>query len=320
MSAHLSSKSRFIWGVLALTVLVASAWGAGFWDKKHFTQWTEKEVQRTLNNSPWAKSVKIPLAAATAGGLPSGGGGGGRGRGGAPGAGGGGGLPGGGGGGGRRGGGGGAGAGMPTASQPSLDLLIRFNDALPVRHANVKQRLGESDEITPEFQNYIDSEATHYVVAVAFRSQRTTQMLGRFGANPERLIGTAKLRRKGKDDIVPEKVEVLTEPFAIFLYYFPRTDPIEVADKAVEFAMRLAPPAGAQAGGQRRPGQGQGGPRAGQQQGQQPGQGGQRRAGGGQAGRQGGGGRNPMAQALFNKEIKKSFRLKDMVYDGRLAL
>lgn len=210
---------------------------------------------------------------------------------------------------------------MPATPAPSLDLLIRFNDALPIRHANVRQRLGESDEVTPEFQRYIDAESTHYLVAVAFRSQRTTQLLGRFGANPERLIGTAKLRRKGKDDIVPEKVEVLTEPFAIFLYYFPRTDPIELADRSVEFAMKLAPPPGAQGGGQRRPGQGQGGPRAGQQQGQQPGQGGQRRAGGGQGGgRPGGGGRNPMAQALFSREIKKSFRLKDMVYDGRLAL
>ena len=310
--------------VIGLAVLTATLWGAGFWDKKEFTQWSAKEIERTFINSPWAKKVtitgQVPMGAFSGGGGAGGRRRGGGGGGGVPGGGGGGGGIAGGGGGGGRGGGGGGGFGgggggqMPMA--PSLELLVRFDEAMPVRHAKVKYRLGESTELTPEMQQYLDQELDYYVVNV----ENLPQMLARMEEQPERLATTARLRRKGHDDIYPAKVEVIPGSSLVFRYYFVRSDPIELSDREVEFFMKLERPQGMGRGGpgQRGGGQGgQGGQRAGGGQGGRGGQGGQggQRAGGGQGGRGAG-----MAMMLFGKEIKRKFRLKDMVYKGELAL
>lgn len=310
--------------LLSAAFLAATLSAADFWDKKEFVQWNDKEVERIFLNSPWSKKVSISVGPAM-GAFAGGGGAGGRARGG-----GGGGAPGGagggapGGGGGRRGGGGGGfggGGGQMPASAPSLDLLVRFDEALPVKHAKVKYRLGESTEIAPAMQQYLDQEEEYYVVSV----EGLPQMLARFQEEPERLATTARLRRKGKDDLYPAKVDVRTDGSVVFRYHFVKAVPIELADKEVEFYMKLERPQGApgQAGpGARGRGQGQG------QGGQRPGAGGQggQRAnrGGGQggqrAGRGGGGPGAGMVRALFGKEIKRKFRLKDMVYQGALAL
>lgn len=327
MSRIRSASPRIAWRLLlGLAVLTASLWGAGFWDKKEFTQWTEKEVMRIFQNSPWTKRVSIPVGAPMA--AFSGGGGGGRrgGGGGAPGGGGGvaggGGFPGGGGGGGggRRGGAGGGGAGA-VPNVPTLNLLIRFDEALPVKQAKIKFNMGESTEPTPEMQQYLAQRNPSYVVAV----EGLPAMLARLGENSERLLGTARLRRRNKEDILPEKVDVKSQSTVVFLYYFPRSAAIELADKDVEFYMKLDRPAG-QPGGRRGP-QGQGRPGAGggpQGQGRARGQGGPPGTEGGSprgGPRAGAGGRGgQMVQALFGKEIKRKFRLKDMVFKGQLEL
>ena len=315
MTANHPSMSRIaIRLLLGVAVLAGTLWGVGFWDKKDFTQWSAKEVERTFINSPWAKKVTITGQApmgAFAGGGGAGGrrGAGGGGGGGVPG--GGGGAPGGGGGGGaggRRGGGGfggGGAGGMQMA--PSLELLIRFDEAMPVKHAQVKYRMGESTELTPEMQQYLDQQTDYYVVNV----ENLPQMLARFGEEPERLATTARLRRKRHEDVYPAKVEVIPGRSLVFRYYFVRNDPIELDDKEVEFFMKLERPQGMGRGpGGRGPGA-EGRPGG---QGQRGGQGGQR-AGGGQGGRGAG-----MGAMLFGKEIKRKFRLKDMVYLGELAL
>ena len=65
-------------------LLVLSLWAADFWQAKPYTEWNDKETQRLLDSSPWARQVEI--ARMGGGGLdtPSGAGGpgGGRGRGG----------------------------------------------------------------------------------------------------------------------------------------------------------------------------------------------------------------------------------------------
>ena len=307
---------------LGLAVLTATLWGAGFWDKKDFTQWSNKEVERTFINSPWAKKVRItgqaPMNAFSGGGGAGrrGGGGGGPGGGGGGGGvpGGGGGGPGGGGGGGRGGGGGGgfgAGGGGQVPMVPTIDLLVRFDEAMPVKHAKVKYRLGESTEVPPEMQQYLDQQLDYYVVNV----ENLPQMLARMEEQPERLATTARLRRKGHDDIYPAKVEVIPGQSLVFRYYFARNDPIELGDKEVEFYMKLERPQGMGRGAAGQRGGGQGGQRAGGQRGGGQGGPGGQRAGGGQGGRGAG-----MAMMLFGKEIKRKFRLKDMVYKGELAL
>ena len=329
MTANSSRRSRAVLRLfLAMAVLSATLWGAGFWDKKDFVQWNDKEVQRIFMNSPWSKSVSVSVGPPV-GGFPAGGGAGGGRRGGG-GGGGAGGVGGGGGGGGRGGGGGGfggggGGVGTPQMS-PSMNLMIRFNSALPVKHALVKHNMGESSEISPAMQQFIDQQEDYYVVAV----EGLPAALARFEEEPERLVGSARLRRRGKEDIYPGKVEVKSGQRVQFIYFFPRASAIEVGDRAVEFYMKLerpqGPGPGARGGGQggQRPQRGAGGQGGQQRAGGQAGQGGQRAGGqGGQGGQRGAGGRGggaAMAAALFGKEIKKTFRLKDMMYKGQLAL
>jgi hypothetical protein len=279
--------------LLAVCVACATVLGADFWEKTEFTHWSGKEVGKMLNASPWAKRVTIPIGAPRGGGAGGGGGGrggGGRGGGGAPG--------GGGGGGGRRGGGGGGNTDIPIT--PTMKLTVRFRSALPIKQSLVKSSMGESTELTPDMQKFVDTAETHYIVAV----DGLPQQLSRMGENTAALVGTAVLRRKGKDDIAAEKVEVTASEVTRFYYFFSRTEVIGPDDKEVEFFMKLERPAGGgQGGGQRGGGQGGGGQR-----------------GGGGPGAGGGGRGGGAAFAVFGKEIKRKFKLKDMVYKGTLEL
>ena len=328
MSRLTSSRSRLVLPLLlGLVVLTSALYGAGFWDKKDFKQWTPKEVEKMYMDSPWAKRVSIPMGSPMAAFSQGGAGGGRRGGGGG---GGGGGIPGGGGGGGGRGGGGGGGGQMPQQA-PMLNLQVRFDEATPIKQAKVKFNMGESSELTPAMQQYLDAQEPYYIVVV----EGLPAILARFEEEPEQLASTARLRRKKKDDIYPAKVEVVANQRATLKYFFPQTDPIALEDKEVEFFMKFERemmagmrPQGQGAGGRRPQGgqAGQGGQRgqAGQggQRGQ-AGQGGQRQQGGGGQGgqRAGAGGRGAgMAMAIFGKEIKRKFRLKDMVYKGELSL
>ncbi len=319
MSCLTSSRSRLVLPLLlGLVVLTTALYGAGFWDKKDFKQWTPKEVEKMYMDSPWSKRVSIamgsPMAAFSGGGAGAG-----RRGGGAPGGGGGGGgAPGGGGGGGgRRGGGGGGGAGQMPQQAPMLNLQVRFAEAAPIKHAKVKFNMGESTELTPQMQMYLENQEPYYIVAV----EGLPAIMARFEEEPEKLATTARLRRKKKDDIYPAKVEVQAQQRATLIYYFPQSDPIVLDDKEVEFFMKFERTMMA---GMRPQGQRAGG---GRPQGGQGGQGGQRQQRGGQGGGQGGGQRagggnrgGGMAAAIFGKEIKRKFRLKDMVYKGELAL
>ena len=330
---HLKNSSKFgITGKLlaGLIVLSATLWGAGFWDKKDFTQWNEKEVRKVLHDSPWAKTVIVPVPAALSN--PGGRAGGGRAGGGG----------GGGGGGGARGGGGGGG-GAQVMGSPPFQLVVRFIHAMPVKQAIIRSHMGESTEPTPRMQEFLDHQEPYYIVEVF----GLPMIFERFGDSPENLAKTARLRRKGKDDILPQKVEAsLAGRLAQFHYFFPREAGISLADREVEFFMRFERSQFMGAGqrpGQARQGQGQGqragqgqgqgqGQRAGQgqqQQGQRAGgqggqraggQGGQRPQGQGQRAGGAGGGMNQRVAALFGKDLKKKFRLKDMVYKGELAM
>ena len=315
-----STNLRTLLGILAAcAILAAPLLGAGFWDKKDFTQWTERELRKIYLDSPWAKKITVPLGNPMAAFSGGGGAGGRRGAGGGGGAGGG--PPGGGGGGagGRRGGGGGGfGGGMPQGgAAPTLDLIVRFDEAAPVKAAKVKFNMGESTELTPRMQQYLDSEQEYYIVVI----EGLPQILARLEEAPERLANSARLRRKGKQDIVPATVEVATENRKVsFKYFFMRDDPIVLADKEVEFFMKLERPQMGAGGRPQGRQQRQGGQRGaqGQQRQRQQGQGqGQGQGRGAAGGRPGGGN---MMMAIFGKEIKKKFRLKDMVYKGDLAL
>lgn len=224
---------------LLLGLMTSVGFAADFWITKDFLQWSEKEVTKMLTNSPWARTVSITMGG---GGGMRGGMGRGRGGGGGPGGGaggvGGGGIPGAGGGGGTRvpggyggGGPGGGGGGMQR------NFVVRWLSARPVKEALVKARYGQEAGTAEDGRAFINRAETHYVIAVSGFPGRMAQMGQR---NPERFKQGSFLKRKNKENISPEDFRIRGgEQEAEVVLSFSRTHEITLADKDVEFQMKM---------------------------------------------------------------------------------
>lgn len=46
--------------LLACLVLAVAAWAGDPWKEKTYKEWNEKEVNRILSDSPWARVVTVP--------------------------------------------------------------------------------------------------------------------------------------------------------------------------------------------------------------------------------------------------------------------
>jgi hypothetical protein len=211
--------------------LFLSAFGlfaADFWAKP-FSEWTDKDVQKMMNNSPWAHAVSVPLSGPTppalGGGAPSGGGdsapspisegGGGRG--------------------GRGGGGGGGGAPVGAPGGMAINLVVRWQSALPVKQAFFRLKYGEKLESTPEAKELLDRQEETYVIILSGNLRPLVK------GNPETVRKTIAdmtvLSAKGKDPVKPMNLQV--DPNQI-VFLFPKTSPWTLDDKEVEFSTKLA--------------------------------------------------------------------------------
>src|SRR5436190_34514 len=56
-----------------LLVFALSLWAADFWLSKPFTDWNDKDVDKMLHNSPWAKQIGVAVSSGGGGGMNSGG-------------------------------------------------------------------------------------------------------------------------------------------------------------------------------------------------------------------------------------------------------
>lgn len=190
--------------------------------------WTAEDANTILNNSPWAKQIKITPPQS---GTRRGGGMGRRGGMGYPG----GGYPGGGypGGGQRRGSGGGGGA-MP------VEGTIRWESARPVQQAEARlknlnppadaqaaeTRAGEKPAAAP---------ADHYVISLLGVSARNGGGENNTQAFDQFMSGT-QLVMKNKTPISPDDVKFLNENGQSEIrFFFPKTNPIAPGDKEVTF-------------------------------------------------------------------------------------
>ena len=251
---------KMVKAILALLAFgAATLLAADFWQKSKFQDWSDKEVNKMLTDSPWAKAVSMRLPGGS-------GGGGGGGRGGRGGRGGGGmsdasmGDMGGGSGG--RGGGAGMARGGSTMgdtgrdSAPTVTVTFRWHTALPMRQAVARSRFGKEAATSPEAAKMLTRQETQYIVGI-------TGIPGMFlrGAGQD-LKSLASLKPKGKAAIAAEQVQTDQQGRAVSVYLiFPRKPEITLADEEVEVDLKL--PA---------------------------------------------------------SELKRKFRLKDMVYDGKLEL
>ena len=217
-----------VW-VVAGVALVAS----DFWETKDFTTWSDDEVEIMLGDSPWSQDVTVPLGRIRAG------------RGGTAES-----------GGGRRGGvigrgqpgiGGEGGYGppgrirrLPTGPNEAplprkLELTVSWRSALPVKLALVRQRIGVDARIPREQQEFLAKHEFFYVVTVGGFPARFARIAERPSFAPETV-----LTREHKDPIVSEDVRVVADDGStVILCFFPRTDPITLDDKDVEFMIKL---------------------------------------------------------------------------------
>jgi len=111
--------------------------------------------------------------------------------------------------------------------------------ALPVKQAMVRSQYGEEAGTAEEGQKFINRTETHYVVGVSGFPARIAQAAQR---EPDRLKQGAFLKRKGKENIFPEDLQVRGgEQEAEVILIFPRTEAITLADKDVELQMAMGP-------------------------------------------------------------------------------
>lgn len=182
---------------------------ADSWRKKPYTAWDDADIQKILNDSPWARELDIitggssdvahsssPLAGAGEGGM---------------------------------GGRGGGNAGTEGSRAPTLRLVVRFVSALPVRQAMMRARYGDQVGDSPAAAKATSTPDNYYVVALAG--------LPRPPADVQTIKEKSSLRAKGKDPFGP--VQVLTEKGMIVLFFPREGHPVVVEDVEVEVQVRL---------------------------------------------------------------------------------
>jgi len=211
---------------------------AAFWDKKSFPDWNEAEIDKMLTDSPWAKSMtarfqlsdprEVPRFDYSVIGLPSGiqfpriPGGGPSQSGGSP-------YPG--------------GGGQPTSrGEPVTSeayLTIRWSSALPIKQAILLDRYGKSAATEPDAARALNREEPDYVIEIFGLPAMVVH------DGPERLeadiLANSALTRKSGSGIRPTSVNVPAhgEHLSISIR-FPRTDPIRLEDKQIEFRAQAA--------------------------------------------------------------------------------
>ncbi len=163
-------------GLLTGAVLL---FAADFWEKKPYTEWTEKEARRVVTDSPWARNANVTFGGGVGdtgeggmgrpgGGMGGPGGGGMGGPGGGMGGPGGGGMGGPGGGMGGPGGGGmgGPGVGGMGGGAGAMSAVVRWQSSLPVRQAMVQLKSASEPEQAKAAQAALAEPSKNYVIAV----------------------------------------------------------------------------------------------------------------------------------------------------------
>jgi hypothetical protein len=179
---------------------------ADFWDSKPFAEWSDKDLQRMLTDSPWSHqvSVVLPRPPREAGDLnPGGRGGDESGRGGFP------------------------------APAPQLKVDVQWRSAQPMRQAMALRQFGTVEKIPADLRDTLEQDDSVYVVIVL----GLPMQMAAAAADARK---ATFLRRDGHAPIAvseggPQKSG---NGFAL-VFAFPRTDAIMPQDNEVEFVTKL---------------------------------------------------------------------------------
>jgi hypothetical protein len=207
--------------VVGLCTLGGAAWAGDFWKEKKPAAWSDKEKQKLLHSSPWAReaAAEMNFAGGGMGGPPGGGG-----MGGPP--------------------GGGMG-GPPDGGGPGgmeLSAVVRWETSAPVRAASAKPLSAEAEG--------------HYVISITGIPIFATHAPreggaedGLPGANSparrERMLATMReatqLIVKGRPPIIPDNVLVDEEEGTLLVFFAIGEKPIQLSDKSVTFRTVMGP-------------------------------------------------------------------------------
>ncbi len=193
------TRRKAIFGLVLGPSIVAWGFAPGeFWDDKQPSEWSEKDVQRLLTKSPWAKGSAVEMSFGGMGGPGMGG----------PGMG----PP------GMDGPGGPGGPGGPSG----MTALVRWESAAPIRAAGkTKLRRDLSGS---------------YVISVSGLDILSDLGATMGAAGMESLKKGTSLQRSGKAPIAPSSVTTSFDEAGVLLFYFPNdADPISPGDKQVVF-------------------------------------------------------------------------------------
>jgi hypothetical protein len=229
-------------GIIALISGSAVLLAGDFWQEKQPSDWTDKEVQKLLTKSPWAKDVILPSAGGagqagapdmggpsmgnspTAGSLPrmSQASAGANLDGGAM--------------------GGPAGREGPVSSTFAIGkVVVRWESAAPLRDAATRSGPAENAKKVAEWAQEF------YVVTVSGLPNRGPGAGGMAGADSERtdrMKAATALKIKGKGALPPARIETSASPEGrSFSFLFPRAAAVSLDDKEVAFETSVGPSA-----------------------------------------------------------------------------
>ncbi len=198
---------RYLFTISAVLLLLSLPAAAAdtFWKTKAPDSWTDQEIDKLLQKSPWSKEATVNMnqqdtsAISAESGYPGGGAGGPKGR----------------------------SEGRVESELQPTDMVIRWLSAEPVRLALKRAKKSDIEVTAEKIEKY-------FIVAAVSRSLHSNREDAKH--LKDALLQNTFLLRKTGPPIVPEKMESSTgREEQIFLFYFPRTNPILPSDKEIEF-------------------------------------------------------------------------------------
>lgn len=196
---------------------------AEFWQKP-YTGWSEKDVTKMMNDSPWAKSASVSMAGPGGAGAPPMPAGGGFGGGPA---------------GGPQGGGGSEfGPGAQGSAPPTFDIVARWQSALPIRQAFVRLKFGAEADKSAEAAKVLEQQERPYEIVLS--GPMGMFLGGKPGEAAKALSEVSFLSSHRTGPIKATQIEV-GKPGKIMdvVFAFPRSMPFTVEDKEVELTTKL---------------------------------------------------------------------------------
>ena len=222
---------------LLLFSMAVCVWAADFWQSKPFTEWSDKEVQRILQNSPWSHSLNVsaggpvlpstgnsrrnrnpgetgdmsgPAVAPASSGIDDPSRGGSSGRGGLD--------------------------EMGVNAAPTVVVTVRWQSSLAVKQALIRFKYGNEAATSSEARKLLDSVDGNYVVVVSGITK--LQLWGDPETLKKAFLEQSALIVKGQT-IKPVDFMTRADRTIDAYFAFPKTRPITIDDKDVEFLTRL---------------------------------------------------------------------------------